>query len=97
MDHTASFCVNMKQVQADEGYVEEDTKYVRDAHRNPNLSYWARNTPYPSWDNSVRGEQGLVPGVQTYRPPGYQEPARASAINNDDLKSLMMVISRHSD
>ena len=39
----------------------------------------------------------MVPIAKSYRLLGFQEPARASATNNDDLKNLMLAISRHAD
>ena len=92
MDHSASACTNVNQVKFAEGYVEEDAKYARDA-RNPNQSYQVQNTSYPTWDNSAR--QGQAPTVLPYRPPGYQEPAKSPATTIDDLKNLMMAISKH--
>ena len=62
-----------------------------------NSSYPARNTSYPIWDNSARGGEGSTPTDLPYRPPGYQEPAKPSVTSNDDLKNLIMAISRHSD
>ena len=70
MDHSASSCTNMNQVRVAERYVEEEAKYARDA-RNPNQSYQARNTSYPSWDNSIRQGQGQSHASLPYRPPGY--------------------------
>ena len=97
--HIASSCPNMHQVHAAEGYLTEEVNFTKDVYRNPNSSYQPKNVGYPNWDAYTKGERGPPTnhGYQPYLPPNYQEPRQAPPANNDDLRRLMLEISKHND
>ncbi len=104
MNHTASFCTNMKQVLAAESYQHEEVRYARDAYPT-NRSYPPKNVPYPNRDAYPPGprgpppsyEQRVPPPAQPYRHPGYQEQARPPMPSNEDLRGLILDMSHKLD
>ena len=94
MNHTASSCTNVNQVNAAESYMTEEANYV-------NRPYPPRNVPFSNRDAYPPGPRVPPPAqeqrVPPYRHPGYQEQARPTMPSNEDLRSLILDMSQKLD
>ena len=93
-DHTASSCPNREQFNVAEGYMAEEAKYFQ--------------RPYPPKYNSYNNQEAFPPGPRAplptqdqrpapYRHPGYQEPSRPTLSPMEELRGIVLDISKTID